>query len=55
MNIQMFCFLMLCVVMIRLVKLIFAKKPKSFEDEITDFATHLVLTYVGYTIFYFIF
>ena len=55
MNIEMFVFLMLCVVLIRLIKLMFTKKQKSFEDEITDFATHLVLTYVGYTIFYFIF
>jgi len=55
MNIEMFVFLMLCVVLIRLVKLMFAKKRKTFEDEITDFATQLVLTYVCYTVFYFIF
>ena len=55
MNIEMFVFLMLCVVLIRLVKLMFAKKCKTFEDEITDFATQLVLTYVCYTVFYFIF
>lgn len=55
MNIQTFVFLMLCVVLIRLVKMVFAKKRKSFEDEITDFSTQLVLTYVCYTVFYFIF
>mgnify|MGYP003337775662 FL=1 len=55
MNIQTFVFLMLCVVLIRLIKMVFAKKRKSFEDEIADFATQLVLTYMCYTVFYFIF
>ena len=55
MNIQVFVFLMLCVVLIRLIKMAFTKKRKSFEDEITDFATQLVFTYVFYTVFCFIF
>ena len=55
MNIQVFVFLMLCVVLIRLIKMVFNKKRKSFEDEATDFTTQLVLTYVFYTAFCFIF
>ena len=55
MNIEVFCFLMLCVVLIRLIKMAFTKNRKSFEDEATDFATQLVFTYVFYTVFCLIF
>jgi hypothetical protein len=54
MNIEMFVFLMLCVVLIRLIKIAFTKKRKPFEDEAAEFATHLILTYVFYTVFHFI-
>ena len=51
MNIQMFMFLAVCVVAVRIVKMALSKKQNSFEDEVTDFATHLVSTYVAYTLF----
>ena len=52
MNIQMFVFLALCVVVTRLGAIAFSKTKRSFNEEAFALVTHLVITFSLFTVIY---